>query len=184
MEKIYKFLRALRMFLYNKFFNRIPFASVRLFFVKYYFNVGKQTNILSNVTLLHSSMTKSRRPTIGNNCIINPTCLLDGRGAQITIKNNVDIARGTWIFTMEHNPHSNTHELVYGDVVIEDDVWIASRVTVLPGVHIGKGAVIASGAVVTKDVPEMCISAGIPAKVIGKRNSKLNYKHNYFPYLT
>ena len=121
MEKIYKFSRALRMFFYNKFFNRIPFASVRMFFVKHYFNVGKQTNILSNVTLLHSSMTKSRRPTIGDNCIINPTCLLDGRGAQITIKNNVDIARGTWIFTMEHNPHSDTHELVYGDVVIEDE---------------------------------------------------------------
>ena len=52
-------------------------------------------------------------------------------------------------------------------MIIEDYVWLASRVTVLPGVHNGRGAVVASGAVVTKDVPPLAIVAGIPAKIIG-----------------
>lgn len=48
-------------------------------------------------------------------------------------------------------------------------MWIASRATFLPGVTIGKGSVVASGAIVTKDVPPLSIVAGVPAKVIGKR---------------
>ncbi|GAB4461186.1 MAG: hypothetical protein OHK0029_26110 [Armatimonadaceae bacterium] len=51
-------------------------------------------------------------------------------------------------------------------VIIEDNVWIASRVTILKGVHIGTGAVVAAGAVVTKNVPARTLVAGVPAKVI------------------
>lgn len=54
-------------------------------------------------------------------------------------------------------------------------MYLASRVTVLPGVRIGRGAVVASGAVVTKDVPPLAIVAGIPAKIIGKRSECLEY---------
>jgi len=52
------------------------------------------------------------------------------------------------------------------DVVIEDDVWIGANVTILKGVHIGRSAIIAAGAVVTKDIPEFAIAGGVPAKVI------------------
>jgi acetyltransferase-like isoleucine patch superfamily enzyme len=51
---------------------------------------------------------------------------------------------------------------------IEDDVWIATRVTILKGVRIGKGSVIAAGAIVTKDVPPYCVAAGTPARVVKK----------------
>ncbi|WP_232325882.1 acyltransferase [Spirosoma montaniterrae] len=95
----------------------------------------------------------------------------------------MDIARGTWIFTLEHDPHSDYHDTKSGDVIIEDHVWVASRVTILPGVRIGRGSVIASGAVVTKDVPPMSIAGGVPAKIIGKRESKLLYQNDFFPYL-
>ena len=61
--------------------------------------------------------------------------------------------------------------------IIEDYVWLASRVTVLPGVHIGRGAVVASGAVVTKDVPPLAIVAGIPAKIIGYRKEEALQYH-------
>ena len=56
-----------------------------------------------------------------------------------------------------------------GDIVVDDDVWIAYGATVLSGVHIGQGAVVAAGAVVTKDVPPYAIVGGIPAKVMKYR---------------
>ncbi len=54
-------------------------------------------------------------------------------------------------------------------VVIEDDVWIGSRVTILPGVTIGRGSVVGAAAVVTKDVPPYSVVAGNPAKVVKTR---------------
>lgn len=54
-------------------------------------------------------------------------------------------------------------------VIIGDDVWIGDRVTILPGVKIGRGSIVATGAVVTHDVPEYSIVGGVPAKVIKRR---------------
>lgn len=56
-------------------------------------------------------------------------------------------------------------------VIIGNDVWIGDRVIILPGVHIGDGAIIAAGAVVTKDVPAYAIVGGVPAKLIRMRQS-------------
>ncbi len=56
-----------------------------------------------------------------------------------------------------------------GDIVVENDVWIGFRATILSGVHIGQGAVIAAGAVVTEDVPPYAIVGGVPAKIIKYR---------------
>ena len=56
-----------------------------------------------------------------------------------------------------------------GDIIVDDDVWIGFRATIMSGVHIGQGAVIAAGAVVTKDVPPYAIVGGVPAKVIKYR---------------
>lgn len=82
---------------------------------------------------------------------------------------------------MEHDPNSNTHAARWGNVYIEDHVWIASRVTILPNVRIGRGAVIAAGAVVTKDIPPLAIAGGVPAKIIGTRNNELKYTLNFHP---
>lgn len=178
---ILEFLRSLRLYLYNAFFCKIPFSVIRIFLLRFYILLGKQSYVGANVKIL-SKKIKRGSIQIGNNCIINPGCLLDGREGKIIIHNNVDIARGSWIFTLEHDPHSDYHTTKHGDVIIEDYVWIASRVTILPGVRIGRGSVIASGAVVTKDIPPMSIAGGIPAKVIGTRRSKLLYTNNYFPH--
>lgn len=56
-----------------------------------------------------------------------------------------------------------------GDIILEDDVWIGYGATIMSGVHIGQGAVVAAGAVVTKDVPPYAIAAGVPAKIIKYR---------------
>ena len=54
-------------------------------------------------------------------------------------------------------------------IVIEDDVWIGARVIILPGVHIGTGAVVGAGAVVTKDVPDYAVVGGNPARILKMR---------------
>lgn len=67
------------------------------------------------------------------------------------------------------------------DVVIGEDVWIGANVTILKGVHIGRSAIIAAGAVVTHDVPEFAIVGGIPAKVIRyKWTENERERHHYF----
>ena len=65
--------------------------------------------------------------------------------------------------------HEEPASLSKGNIVIGDDVWIGYRAVVLSGVHIGQGAVVAAGAVVTKDVPPYAIVGGVPAKVIKYR---------------
>ncbi len=175
------FILGLRLYIFNKFVNRIPFAFLRLWFMRRYITIGKHTNVLLNVELLSIS-TKKGQVIIGDHCIINSRSMLDGRVGKIVIGNNVDIARETNIFTLEHDPNSDDHADRSGDVYIDDYVWIASRVTVLPGVHIGRGAVIAANAVVTKDVEPMAIVAGIPARKIGERKSHLTYELTYFPF--
>ena len=60
-----------------------------------------------------------------------------------------------------------------GDTVIENDVWIGYNATIMPGVHIGNGAIIGTGALVTKDVPDYAIVGGNPAKIIRMRFDEL-----------
>ena len=116
------------------------------------------------------------RIIVGAHTNINKRCVLDGRGG-LKIGDNVDIAQETNIWTEQHDYNSPTYKSVCKEVIIEDYVWLASRVTVLPGVHIGRGAVVASGAVVTKDVPPLAIVAGIPAKIIGYRKEEALQYH-------
>lgn len=115
-----------------------------------------------------------QRISIGKTCNINKRVILDGRNG-LTIGNNVDIAQDVNIWTEQHDYNSPTFQAVGAPVIIEDYVWLASRSTILPGVTIGRGAVVACGAVVTKDVPALSIVGGVPAKVIGRREDKMNY---------
>lgn len=169
--------RSFIYFVVLPFIMSIPSYKIRHYFLrKVNVKIGKDSNILKNVNFIYPWNI-----TIGNNCVINSKSLLDGRGGKVVIGSNVDIAREVNIWTLEHDPHDDYHKATGGDVIIEDYVWIASRATILPNIKIGRGAVIASGAVVTKDVPEMAIVGGVPAKVIGTRKSKLKYTLNYHP---
>lgn len=114
--------------------------------------------------------------SIGEDTIIGDHATLDGR-AKLTIGDHVDIASEVMIFNGEHDIHSETFEPVTAPVLIGDHVFIGPRAIILPGVTIGWGAVIAAGAVVTKDVPDSTIVAGVPAQPIGHRRAKaLNYR--------
>ncbi|MCX6031989.1 MAG: acyltransferase [Chloroflexi bacterium] len=111
---------------------------------------------------------------IGEFTSIGHHAILDGRGG-LTIGSNVNLSTGVWIWTNEHDAQDPDFKITSAPVAIEDYAWLSCRVVVLPGVIIGRGAVVAAGAVVTKDVEPFTIVAGVPAKPIGKRSPALRY---------
>jgi maltose O-acetyltransferase len=114
--------------------------------------------------------------TIGKGTIIGDHATLDGRD-QLTIGDHVAIASQVMIFNAEHDINSAGFEPVTAPVDIGDYVFIGPRAIILPGVTIGRGAVVAAGAVVTRNVPAKAIVAGVPARIVGKRQVKiLNYR--------
>ncbi len=116
------------------------------------------------------------RIEIGEDSIIGEKVVLDGR-APLKIGNHVDIASEVMIYNSQHDVESEHFSPVTAPVVIEDYVFIGPRAIILPGVTVGKGAVVAAGAIVTKNVMPFEIVAGVPAKSIGERKQKeLNYK--------
>ena len=73
------------------------------------------------------------------------------------------------IYTLQHDYKLPGFENAGAPVIVEDYVWLSTRSILLPGIRIGKGAIVAAGSVVTKDVPAFAVVAGIPAKQIGTR---------------
>lgn len=88
---------------------------------------------------------------------------------EIVIGNQATISQGVKLCTASHDITSRIMELKYAPIVIGDDAWVAGWSLVLPGVKIGEGAVVAAGAVVTKDVEPWSVVGGNPAKFIKKR---------------
>ena len=105
---------------------------------------------------------------IGENSIIGYGAFLDGRGG-LTIGSHVDIASEVLIYTDEHDINSQFFGNSFAPVTIKDYVFIGPRTIILPGVTIGRGAIIGAGAVVTKNVPNFEVWGGVPAKKITDR---------------
>ncbi|WP_081740968.1 acyltransferase [Hyphomicrobium sp. 802] len=117
---------------------------------------------------------------IGENTAINRFTYLDGR-VPLKIGNNVNISHYVIIQTLTHDPQNPDFVCLEKPVRIEDHVWLGTRAIICPGVTIGEGAVVAAGAVVTRDVPPYTIVAGNPARAIKERNRDLRYRTSYFP---
>ena len=111
--------------------------------------------------------------SIGDNSGVGRNSYLSAED-NIAIGNNVMIGPQLIIYTANHETKLGVPMIMQGmrksPVKIGDDVWIASRVTILPGVVIGDGAVVASGAVVTKNVAPYTIVGGVPAIKIKNRS--------------
>lgn len=150
---------------------------------------AKRVRLLPQLLILEARLELLRRrgATIGDLTAVSPSDIA-GRHANLSvgsecaigrvmiqlhdhveIGNNVVINDGVRILTGSHNPHSAEWELVSRSIHIEDYAWIATGALVLPGVDIGRGAVVAAGAVVTRSVPPRQIVGGNPAVQIGTR---------------
>jgi acetyltransferase-like isoleucine patch superfamily enzyme len=115
------------------------------------------SNILvgDNVFINRGAMFMAPVPiTIGNNALIGPYTMFNSSSHRYK-------SRGTLI---DHQGHR------YGEIKIEDDVWIGGHACVLAGVTLGEGAVVGAGSVVTKSVPNYAVVAGVPARIIGERS--------------
>ncbi len=169
------FFSELRLFICNRWVSRTPSHTLRLIFYKKVmkYQVGQGTNLFMDCTF-----DCAGNFSIGENSVINGKCRLDNK-CSITIGENVSISQEVMILTADHDPDSADFVGRDGPVTIGDYVWIGSRAIILPGCTIGKGAVVAAGAVVTRDVAPYSIVAGSPAKVIKMRSTDLRYKISY-----
>jgi acetyltransferase-like isoleucine patch superfamily enzyme len=167
-------------FVHNRFVARLPSRHLRMAFLRAWLGrVGAGTSVQ-----MHCRFLNGRKIHLGERNVINFGCMLDGRRFEIRTGSDVSIGPEAAILTLGHDPQSPDFSDAGGDVIIGDRVWIAYRAIVLPGVKIGDGAVVAAGAVVTRDVEPFAIVAGSPAKKIGERTRDLRYSLRHDPPLT
>lgn len=122
-----------------------------------------------------AEITVARGVEIGAGSVIGQDVFIDGRGG-VQIGANVNFAGSVAIYTFQHDTQAADFAVVGAPVRIEDRVWLSFRSTVLPGVTVGEGAVVAAHAVVTKDVEPYTMVGGVPAKPIGTRPRGLTYE--------
>ena len=159
----------------NRWINKVPSHQFRQsVYRRLGMKIGDGTAIFRDVEVL-----APRGIAIGAHCVVGWWCVLDGRGG-LTIGDNVNISSYSIIHTAAHDARSATFDTYTAPVVIEDRVWLATRSLVLPGVTIGEGAVVAAGAVVTKDVAPFTIVGGVPAVELGHRDTDLAYELSYY----
>lgn len=127
----------------------------------------------------HVHFISPHKIIIGDNCFINRNVVLDGR-KQLVIGKNTDIGEYSAIWSLEHD--TQNHTCVGGVTKIGDNCWIAPHCIILPGVRIGNNVVVATGSIVTKNIPDNVVVAGIPAKIIKNRKLETQYTLNYRIY--
>lgn len=137
----------------------------RRFLVTKFVEAGHDVNI-ERFANINRNLKIGANSSVGKNC---------GLGPDVVIGKDVMMGPEVIIYTRNHETRRidipmrlQGFKEIQG-VTIEDDVWIGRRVIILPGVRVGRGSVLAAGAVVTKDVPDFTIVAGNPAKVVKSR---------------
>ena len=133
-------------------------------------------SIGNNVYVGHNTILKAyhkNQMCIGDGTWIGQNCFFHSAGG-IQIGNNVGIGPSVKILTSNHKKQNFGkavlhNELEFKEVIVEDDSDLGVGCIILPGIKVGKGAIVGAGAVVTKDVPSFSIVAGNPARIISNR---------------
>ncbi|MCB1784300.1 MAG: acyltransferase [Alphaproteobacteria bacterium] len=132
--------------------------SLRAFYFSNLFDdVGPGLRVFGRVKIYYPEKIK-----VGAHCTLNEGVLIDAR-SPVTIGDHVRISSYVVIETGYLEKTGNPRKHLCEAIVIEDDVWIATGARILAGVRIGKGSIVAAGAVVTKDVPPGSLAKGVPA---------------------
>ncbi len=156
-----------------------PVRFVRRAYLKAYLGqFGKGTGVQMRCRFLNG-----RRVYLGERCVVNFGCTFDGRHYDIRLGSDVSIGPEATILTLGHDPDSPDFANAGGDVVVGDRVWIGYRAVILPGVSVGEGAVVAAGAVVTRDVEPFTVVGGSPARKLKDRSRELAYALDFDPPL-
>lgn len=131
-----------------------------------FMEIGDDTLLRSVMVPVELCTDPNATLSIGFECSFN-TGVSIGATASIVIGSRVRL--GPYVMIVDnsfHDLYERTKRPPSQPVIIEDDVWIAAKTTVLPGVRIGRGAIIGAGSVVSRDVEPFTIAAGVPAKSI------------------
>jgi acetyltransferase-like isoleucine patch superfamily enzyme len=163
---------------YNMAMTWIPFHALRQAFLRLVgMRIGKRSALFRGTLVIRPDQI-----TIGDNCIIGFNCFLGGEG-RLEIGRNVNISSYCVLLGGYHDMDDPTFRSIMNPVIIEDYVWLATRVTVAGGVRIGRGAVVLAGAVVTRDVPPYHVVGGVPARKIKERKPEACvYELDYQPW--
>lgn len=158
---------------------KVPSHRLRNLIMRYVFCM----QITRNTVIYGGCEIRSPWNITADRCVISTYCILDGRNG-ISFGEDVVLGGGVHIWTEEHNPDSEMFLVLdenKAGVIIDKHAWVCSDSTILPGVHVYEGAVIASRAVMTKDAEAFGIYAGVPARKIKERNRNLKYQLNGKP---
>ena len=160
-SKIYNSVSMTRWWFVNSIVCNFPGSGVRKFFLRLVgMKIGKGTYIFEGFHIRNP-----KGVCLEDGVQIGPKVLLDGRKG-LTIKKNAVIGYESIIWTLNHDYNDINFCGKGSPVTVGEYSWICSRAIILPGINIGNYAVIASNAVVTKDVPDYAVVGGVPAKVI------------------
>lgn len=154
--------------LFNLLVTHVPLQSLRLAVLRLLgAHIGRGVKVLRGTTVL-----APHRLELADGVGVGFRCMLDARGG-LRLGTNTILASDVHCVTAHHE--LDDFRAVTAPIDVADHCWIATRATVLDGVTIGRGAVVAAGAVVTRDVPPMQVVGGVPARQIGTRESDLDY---------
>jgi acetyltransferase-like isoleucine patch superfamily enzyme len=161
-------------FVTNHVISRIPSYRMRHRWYRSYLGlqIGEGARVMLGCYMWHIGPRHVRRSgsRIGARTWINRDTCLDLRGG-LEIGVDVSISPYVTILTAQHDMNDPRFKYVSKRVVIEDHVWIGARATIMPGVTVGRGAVVAAGAVVTRDVEPLTVVGGVPARPIAVRDA-------------
>ena len=163
-------------YIYNNVFTFIPSNTLRVCYLKYVLGhkIGKNN-------FVHLGCNFYGNVKIGDNCVIGRKVVF--KGGTIIVGNNVSITAECYLQTGSHFLDDENFKSFETEIYIRDRVWIGLRSIILPGITLGEGSVLGAGSVLTKNIPDFQVFAGVPAKYIKTRNRNISYNLDYRPYL-
>lgn len=165
-------------YLLNHLVNRIPLVGLRM---RAYAALGVSFDEISSTQIsLGVDVWIGHRLAMGARSTIGQDCYIDARGG-IRVDCDVSISREAALLTATHIPDDPDFTARLAPIHLEHHSWIGMRALVLPGVHVGEGAIVGAGAVVTSDVEPYTIVGGTPARFLRRRDEPMAYRLDWRP---